>query len=98
MNSHSQAFVHHLLAMQLHKDDEVIKDPQRLDELGLDPLDLVLFVLRLEEFAGGDEEFPLLRLDDAETVGDLVALVDLWWNASLPGWSDGEGPRSSSAA
>jgi acyl carrier protein len=85
-----------LLAVQLETNDEAIEDAQILDELGLDPLDLVLFVLQLEELAGGDDEFPLLGLDRAKTVGDLVALVDVWCNATLPNW--GHGPRSSSAA
>jgi acyl carrier protein len=98
MISDSHALVHHLLALQLQTEDEAIEDAQGLDDLGLDPLDLVLFVLRLEEFAGGDDEFPLLGLDHAETVGDLVALVDLWCNATQLGWSDGEGPGSRSAA
>jgi len=94
MSCHTQPLVHHLIALQLETKDEAIEDAQSLDELGLDPLDLVLFVLRLEELAGGNDEFPLLGLDRAQTVGDLVALVDVWCNATLPTW----GPRSSSAA
>ena len=96
MNCHTQPLVHHLLALQLEASDEAIEDAQSLDDLGLDPLDLVLFVLRLEELAGGNDEFPLLGLDRAETVGDLVALVDVWCNATRPSW--GVGPVSSSAA
>lgn len=96
MSCHTQPLVHHLLALRLETNDEAIEDAQSLDELGLDPLDLVLFVLRLEELAGGNDEFPLLGLDRAETVGDLVALVDVWCNATQPSW--GHGPRSSSAA
>jgi acyl carrier protein len=96
--SKSQALVHHLLALQLETSDDAIEDAQSLLDLGLDPLDLVLFVLRLEEFSGGDDEFPLLGLGRAETVGDLVALVDVWCHATLMPWCGGEGPRSSSAA
>jgi|HubBroStandDraft_5_1064220.scaffolds.fasta_scaffold255827_1 acyl carrier protein len=98
MISDSQALVHHLLAVQLQTSDEAIEDAQGLDDLGLDPLDLVLFVLRLEEWAGGHDEFPLLGLDHAETVADLVALVDLWCSTTLPSGSHDEGPRSRSAA
>jgi acyl carrier protein len=96
--SRSQTLVHHLLALQLQTSDEAIDDAQSLDDLGLDPLDLVLFVLRLEELAGGDEEFPLLGLDRAETVGDVVALVDVWCHATLMPWCGGERSPSSSAA
>ena len=98
MTTQSQTLVHHLLALQLQMNYESIADTQTLDALGLDPFDLVLFVLRLEELAGVDEDFPLLGLDRAETVGDLVALVDLWCHATLAGCGEGEGPRSSSAA
>jgi acyl carrier protein len=98
MISSSQSLVHQLLAMQLQTSDEAIDDEQSLGDLGLDPLDLVLFVLRLEEFTGADDEFPLLGLDHAETVGDLVALVDVWCHATLKPWCAGEGLRSSSAA
>ena len=98
MISDSQSLVHHLLALQLQTSNEAIEDAQSLEQLGLDPLDLVLFVLRLEEFAGGDDEFPILGLDHAETVGDLVALVDVWCHATRMTWCGGERPRSSSAA
>jgi acyl carrier protein len=87
-----------LIAVQLETNDEAIEDAQSIDELGLDPLDLVLFVLRLEELAGGNDEFPLLGLDRAKTVGDLVALVDVWCHATRMTWCGGERPRSSSAA
>jgi hypothetical protein len=98
MISDSQALVHHLLALQLQTSDEAIDDVQRLDDLGLDPLDLVLFVLRLDQFAGGDEEFPLLGLDRAKTGRRLGALVELWGNANLAGFRETQGPRSRSAA
>jgi acyl carrier protein len=45
-------------------------------DLGLDALDLVLVVLRLEEIE--EAEFPIAALDDVETVGDLVVLVRGW--------------------
>jgi hypothetical protein len=35
-------------------------------------------VLQLETFDRGEGDFPLVALDRARTVGDLVALVDHW--------------------
>ncbi len=49
----------------------------RLDEdLGLDPLDLTLIALRLEQEHGA--EFPLHRLDEVRTLADLDRLVERW--------------------
>jgi hypothetical protein len=78
MSSPSQALVHHLLATHLDVDECSVNDADHLGELGLHPLDLVLLVLRLEDLAGGERDFPLCALDRARTVGDLVLLVDLW--------------------
>jgi acyl carrier protein len=86
MNSISQALVHKLIASHLRLDDASIKDAHGFDELGLDPLDLVLVVLRLESFDRGTGDFPVARLEHARTVGDLVALVDLWFYG-MPGSS-----------
>jgi acyl carrier protein len=79
MNSPSHALVHHLLASHLQIEEASIKDALRFEELGLEPLDLVLVVLRLERFDRGQGDFPVAELDRARTVGDLVALVDHWW-------------------
>jgi acyl carrier protein len=98
MSNYPQAIVHHLLASQLETNDEAIEDGQSLEGLGLDPLDLVLFALKLEELVGEGDAFPLLGLVRAETVGDLVALVEVWGSATHPSWSEGDGPPSSSAA
>jgi acyl carrier protein len=98
MRSRWQPLVHYLLASQLQIADELIEDGTSLDELGLDPLDLLFFVLRLEELTGCDAEFPHAGLDHVRTVGELVALVDLWGNATMSSASSVEGPRSSSAA
>jgi acyl carrier protein len=93
MNSSSQALVHHLLASQLRIDVASIKDAYSFDELGLDPLDLVLTVTRLEDFDRGDGDFPVAALDRAQTVGDLVALVDLWLQRStMPSSMEGTEP------
>jgi acyl carrier protein len=45
-------------------------------DLGLDPLDLVMVALHLEEAVG--IEFPVALLEEADTVGDIVALVRIW--------------------
>ncbi|WP_146647644.1 acyl carrier protein [Labilithrix luteola] len=53
---------------------------RRLDrDLGLDPLDLVLLALRLEDREGA--EFPVAELAGIRTVGDLVAVVHTWFFA-----------------
>lgn len=50
---------------------------QRLDEdLGLDPLDVILIVIRLEEQAG--VEFPVGSLDGVRTVRDLAEAIRDW--------------------
>src|ERR1051326_5655369 len=65
------------LALHLEVVPDVIALDHRLNEdLGLDPLDLVLVVLRLEELA--EAEFPVADLEHASTVADLVALVTRW--------------------
>jgi acyl carrier protein len=74
----AQALVHHLVAAQLHIEATAIEDAQTFDELGLDPLDLVLVVIRLDHLDRGDGNFPVAALDDAKTIRDLVALVDVW--------------------
>jgi acyl carrier protein len=73
-----QALVHQLLASRLRIDETSIRDTDRFDDLGLDPLDLLFVVLRLDRFDRGDGEFPLYALEHAATVGDLVDLVALW--------------------
>jgi acyl carrier protein len=73
-----QALVHQLLASRLRIDEASIRDTDRFDDLGLDPLDLLFVVLRLDRFDRGDGEFPLYALEHAATVGDLVDLVELW--------------------
>jgi hypothetical protein len=35
-------------------------------------------VLRLEDAVAGNDNFPVAALEHAQTVGDLVALVDVW--------------------
>ncbi|MBX3264256.1 MAG: hypothetical protein KIS78_28155 [Labilithrix sp.] len=65
------------LALHLGIDPDEVDPSHRLDEdLGLDPLDLVLVVLRLEEL--GDVEFPVADLEGLRTVDDLVDVVRRW--------------------
>jgi acyl carrier protein len=81
MNPHTQALVHSLLASQLGIPDESIEDTQTFDALGLDLLDLMFVVLRLEQFDSGKGDFPVAALDNARTVADLVELVQGWLGA-----------------
>jgi acyl carrier protein len=97
MNSHSRTLVHQLLASQLHIDERSIDDELHFEELGIDPLDLVLVVLRLEDVHRGQGEFPIAALEGARTVDDLVLLVDIWLQPdTVPDSS--EGPDSQRAA
>lgn len=65
------------LALHLAVDPRDIAETDRLEaDLGLDPLDLVLVALRLEEIEEG--EFPVARLETVTTVADLVAIVRGW--------------------
>jgi acyl carrier protein len=70
--------VHRLLATYLHTHQAAIADGDHFDELGLDAFDLVFVVLRLEDLHQRYGDFPVDTLEGAETVGDFVALVDLW--------------------
>jgi len=82
MNDPSLEIVRFALALHLEVVPEVIAVDDRLNEdLGLDPLDLVLVVLRLEELA--EAEFPVADLEHASTVADLVALVTRWATATV---------------
>jgi acyl carrier protein len=78
MDCSSRPLVHTLIASQLRIDPESVTDAQDLAELGLDAYDLVQVVLRLESLDPGDGDFPLVMLEHARTVADLVELVDVW--------------------
>jgi acyl carrier protein len=60
-------------------------------DLGLEPLDLVLIVFRLEEFA--EAEFSISDLEGVLTVGDFEALVSEWLREAPTDDSDEDGPR-----
>src|SRR5262249_19205496 len=47
-------------------------------DLGLEPLDLVLIVFRLEEFADADAEFSIADLEGVVTVADFEKIVRAW--------------------
>ena len=71
--------VHAALAHYLRVPIEAIADDQRLHtDLGLDPLDLVTIVLRLEDLEPWHGEFPVTRLEDVVTVSDLALLHESW--------------------
>jgi hypothetical protein len=99
MTSPSQRIVHQLLASHLGVDETSIGDADGLDALGLEPLDVVLVLIRLGDLGGGSRDFPMAALARARTVGDLVALVDLWLqHDTTPSSVDGRRPRRTSAA
>ncbi len=78
MNHLEDRHVRAALALHLGCEPDAIRSEARLaEDLGLDPLDLVLVVLRLEEIAGS--ELPLDELEGVATVGQMVHLVRTWY-------------------
>ena len=106
MTSDELEIVRFALALHLETDPRGIESGQRLEEdLGLDPLDLVLVVLRVEELgdvprpafdgsaatiAQSRVEFPVADLEGLRTVGDLVELVERWARSESSRLSDRE--------
>jgi len=78
MKSLAQALVHHLIARQLKIDETAIDDRLTFDELGLDPVDLALVAIQLEDLHHEQGKFSLAQLDFAATVGEFVVLYELW--------------------
>lgn len=76
--SRSQDLVYSCIAAQLRIEPAAFDDTYTFEELEMDALDILLVVLRLEQFECGSGDFPLAALNSAETIGDLVALVDRW--------------------
>lgn len=77
MTDHSLEIVRFALALHLDVIPDAIDMGDDLArDLGLDPLDLVLVVLRLEEMA--EAEFPVADLEHTKSVQDLVSLVRTW--------------------
>lgn len=83
MNPPPRALVHQLLASRLHIEEASIRDTDLLDDLGVAPLDLLLVVLWLDRLDHVDDEFPLYALEHANTVGDLVDLVEPWLQSDV---------------
>ena len=98
MSSPSRALVHDLLASHLQVELGSIEDTDDLVEIGLDPVDLVLVVIKVEDLCGGSDSFPLAELAEARTVGDFVALVDLWLQEDTTNLAARSGSRRGSAA
>jgi acyl carrier protein len=80
MNGSADPMVRHLLARRLGTAPERILGAHDLaHDLGIDPLDLVLVALDLEEVER--DEFPIAKLETVRTVDDLSRLVCSWQNA-----------------
>lgn len=99
----SEDFVRIALALHVDRDPESIRPDMWLErDLGLDPLDLVLIVLRLEEVAA--VELPVVEFDTIRTVADLDELVRRWLGprnereTALPPLQSGFHPVASAAA
>lgn len=74
------------LAVALHLEaplDSIRSEDHLEHDLGLDPLDLVLVVLRLDELVGA--QCALADLQQIETVADLENMVRDWQDAALNG-------------
>jgi hypothetical protein len=80
----SLSLVCRLLAARLRVDEALLKETDRLDELGLTPLDVALLLLRLRRRHLGYAEFPIYLLRSATTVGHLAQLVELWFQSGAP--------------
>jgi len=75
----ARAIVHGVLALYLDVHPRSISDWHHIgDDLGLDPLDLLLVGARLSGFGSAERVFPLRALDARATVADLVTLFEAW--------------------
>src|SRR5438128_292507 len=85
-------FVRAALAQYLDlKPSDIDKGAELARDLGLEPLDLVLIVFRLEEFA--DAEFSISDLEGVVTVADFDRVVRAWVrDASIEEDDDREAP------
>jgi hypothetical protein len=80
----SLSLVRRLLASRLHLDEASLAETDRLEDLGLTPLDVALVVLRLHPRSPGYADFPVYELRAATTVGHLAQLVELWLQPGRP--------------
>lgn len=77
MSDADDELVRTALSLHTHRDPRELEARTRLgSDLGLEPADIVLVLLHLEELAG--LQLPQAELDALRTVGDLVALVSRW--------------------
>jgi hypothetical protein len=83
MHSIAQTLVYAALAPLLPTERTPIDDTVLLEELELDPLDLALLAIKLEELEPENGAFPLNALTRAKSVGDLVEIVDDWSHTDL---------------
>lgn len=75
MNDSLDEIVREVVSRYLELDTSEVDLDQHLDrDLGLDPLDLVLIALRLEEIES--VVFPMERLGTAVTVQDLASILE----------------------
>ncbi|HEX4516879.1 MAG TPA: hypothetical protein VGH87_30950 [Polyangiaceae bacterium] len=71
--------IHHAIAMHLDVSLDMIDDAHRLSaDLCLTPIDLVSIMLEVESAHLGSDEFPVERLDEVDTVGELVGIFENW--------------------
>ena len=74
MKSSLDEMVCEVVARHLDVEPRTIDLQKRVDrDLALDPLDLVLIAIRIEELSG--IEFPIARLESVKKVGDLTQIV-----------------------
>jgi acyl carrier protein len=79
MRSRAHRLVADALASHLELDPSAVRGSHLLQlDLGIDPLDLVLVVLKLEADEPWRPEFPFSELEHARTVDDFVDLVESW--------------------
>lgn len=74
----TRAVVHSMIAPHAQLARVPVDDARTVEELGLEPLDLIVIVLQLEALGELRCEPALERLGDVRTVGAFVALVDAW--------------------
>ncbi|MDP9002019.1 MAG: phosphopantetheine-binding protein [Myxococcota bacterium] len=76
MKPSSRKTVHRLVAARARISDQLVDDAHTFDELGVDPLGLLIIVVQLGTLGELQEVFPIGALERARTVGELVDLVD----------------------
>jgi acyl carrier protein len=76
---HLEDLVRFSLASHLRADPKnITRDQLLVADLDLRPVDLVWIAMRIEALEVGTDEFPMERLTDVETVGDLIDAFEEW--------------------